>query len=313
LPFDAAADADEPVGMDTALPLHPLHSLLPLDQPFTPAMARAVGIERSALDRMVRDGLVRRVLRGVYAASTAPDCVALRAAAVGLVVGGRGIVVDRTAGWVHGVRLSEAVPLDVLVPGRSQQTSLGGRRHLVGRDTTLLCGLRIATPLRTALDLGRLLPPGPALGAMDALLAGGTFTHPGLLGELARFAGHRGIGQLRSLAAQVDARSTGLAESVLRLHWNAANLPTPVPGMPVAAGARLVRLSLGVERRQFGAVLAHQVSAADLVALQGAGWWVVVLAEERVLSTDPSIWTRHLEREFHQHLVAQMDGEEEVG
>ena len=83
--------------------------------------------------------------------------------------------------------------------------------------------------------------------------------------------------------------------------------------MPVAAGDRLVRLTLGVERRQFGAVLAHQVSADDLVALEGAGWRVVVLTEERLLRTDPAVWVHHLEREFHQHLLAQSEAEEEVG
>ena len=70
-----------------------------------------------------------------------------------------------------------------------------------------------------------------------------------------------------------------------------------------------MRLSLGVEHRQFGAVLAHQVSAADLVALEGAGWRVVVLAEERVLQSDPTILGHHLEREFHQHLLAQAEAD----
>jgi hypothetical protein len=148
---------------------------------------------------------------------------------------------------------------------------------------------------------------------MDALLRGGTFSHTALLAELARFEAHRGVAQLRALAAQVDARSTGPAESLLRLHWNSADLPTAVPGMPVAAGSRLVRLSLGVERRQFGAVLAHQVSAADLLALEGAGWWVVVLAEDRLLRTDPTLWVHHLEREFHQALLQHVRDEEEVG
>ena len=81
------------------------------------------------------------------------------------------------------------------------------------------------------------------------------------------------------------AAPSGLAESALRLHWHRAQLPTPVPGMQVCASGRLVRLSLGVERRQFGAVLADQVSADDLVALEGAGWRVVVLSAERVLRT----------------------------
>ena len=297
--------------MDT-LPLHPLHSLLPLDLPFTPAMARQVGIQRAALDRMVREGHVRRVLRGVYAASTASSSLGFRAAAVGLAMSQRGIVVDRTAAWVHGLVLDDELPpLDLLALEGSRKSR--GQRHLAARDVEVIGDVRVTTPLRTALDLGRLLPPGPALGAMDALLRGGTFTHAGLLSELARFSGQRGIGQLRSLAAQVDARALSMAESTLRLHWHSARLPTPVAGMPVAAGHRLVRLSLGVERRQFGAVLAHQVSADDLLALEGAGWWIVVLPERRVLQGDPSILIRHLEREFHQHLLAQAKDEEEVG
>jgi hypothetical protein len=170
-------------------------------------------------------------------------------------------------------------------------------------------GIRVTTPLRTALDLGRLLAPGPALGAMDALLGSGTFTHTELLAELSRLTGHRGAAQLRLLAAQVDARSSGLAESTLRYHWHEADLPTPVPGMPVAAGPRLIRLSLGVEGRQFGAVLAQQVSADDLVALEGVGWRVVVLPEQRVLNGEPDGWVQHLEREFHQHLLAQTEAE----
>ena len=295
--------------MDATLPLHPLHSLLPLDQPFTPAMARAVGIERRQLERMLGEGHVHRLLRGVYAASTAPDTVDLRAAAVGLLLGRRDIAVDRTAGWVHGVPLGGPVHLDVLTPGRSQRAALGGRRHLVARDVRSCTGARVTTPLRTALDLGRLLAPGQALGAMDALLRGDTFTHTELLAELPRLTGHRGIAQLRLLAAQADARSSGPAESMLRFHWHSAHLPTPVPGMPVVAGHRLVRLSLGVARRQFGAVLAHQVSADDLVALQGAGWWVVVLSEERVLHGEPEVWVQHLEREFHQHLLTQSEAE----
>jgi hypothetical protein len=293
--------------MDRMLPLHPLHALLPLDEPFTPAMARSVGISAHALSRMLANGLVRRVLRGVYVASTACPSAELRASSVGLLLRSGDIVADRTAAWVHGALAPDPVPLDVLARG-----SLGGRRRLLGRDLVTLGGVRLTSPLRTALDLGRLLPPGPALAVLDALAA--SFSQVELLAELPRFAGQRGIAQLRTLAAQVDSRSTCPAESILRLHWNAANLPTPVPGRLVVAGARLVRLSLAVDQRQFGVVLAHQVSAADLLALEGAGWWVVVLPEERVLTTDPTLWTRHLEREFHQQLLQQTrDAEEDAG
>lgn len=296
--------------MDPSLPLNPLHPLLPLERPFTRAMARVVGVERSALDRMLREGTARRLLRGVYAASSAPDTTALRAAAVSLVAGRESTAVDRTAAWVHGVDLwgldTEGVrPVELLAPGRASRGRSVSSRDLAGHDVQRVEGLRLTTPLRTALDLGRLLAPDLAIGAMDLLLRTGTFSHVELLSEIARLAGHRGVGQLRTLAAQVDARSDGLAESALRLRWHQARLPTAVPGMPVSAGGRLVRLSLGAEQRQFGAVLAGQVSASDLEVLGRAGWRIVVLEEERVLRTDPSVWMRHLEREFHQQLLAQ--------
>jgi hypothetical protein len=54
------------------------------------------------------------------------------------------------------------------------------------------------------------------------------------------------VGQLRRLAVLADARSRDLAESVLRLHWAGAALPTPTPGVPVVAGGRMVRLALVV-------------------------------------------------------------------
>jgi hypothetical protein len=304
--------------MNETLPLNPLHSLLPLDRPFTPAMARAVGVERRSLERMLHEGAVRRLVRGVYAASTVPDSNGLRAAALALVVGPHSVVVDCSAAWVHGVDVTglgvgEPRPVEVLSPGRAGRGGLGSGRQLAGRDVQRLEGLRLTTPLRTALDLGRLLPPDLGLGAMDGLLAAGGFTHVELLAEVSRLAGHRGVGQLRTLAVQADARSTGLAESSLRLRWHQARLPTATPGMQVCASGRLVRLSVGVERRQFGAVLAGQVSAADLVALQGAGWQVVVLSKERVLRTDPTVWMHHLEREFHQHLLAQARADSEAG
>jgi hypothetical protein len=295
--------------MDETLPLAPMHPLLPLDRPFTRASARTLGVERSSLDRMLREGTIRRLVRGVYAASTAPDSTSLRAQAVALAIGRKAIAVDRTAAWVHGVDVRRRSPCELpsleAVHGGRSGGSTSGARELLGRDVQHLDDLRVTTPLRTALDLGRSLAPDLALGAMDLLLAGGMFTHVQLLAETSRMAGHRGVGQLRRLAAQVDARSLCLAESALRLRWHEARLPTATPGLPVCASGRLVRLSLAVDRRQFGAVLSGQVSAAELVALQGAGWRVVVLSEERVLNTDPSVWVQHLEREFHQQLLDQ--------
>ncbi len=300
--------------MDETLALHPLHALLPLDRPFTRTMARSVGVERAALERMLRDGTVVRLVRGVYAASSAPATPEVRAAAVALAIGRESIAVDRTAAWVHGVDvtglpLGEARPLEVLSPGRRPRGALGSGRQLSGHDVVRIEGLRLTTPLRTALDLGRLLPPdardrgdGPAArrrGLHPRPAAGGDPTAGGPpWGRTAPCPGGPGRRTLRGTGRVVAAAALARGEAADR-----------DPGLQVCVLGRLVRLSLGVERRQFGAVLAGQVSADDLVALQGAGWWVVVLSEERLLRTDPELWMRHLEREFHQHLLAQMESD----
>jgi hypothetical protein len=161
--------------------------------------------------------------------------------------------------------------------------------------------------LRTALDLGRELPPEGALAALDGLLALGVFSHTALMAEAPRFGGQRGVGQLRELAALADARAADPTESVLRLRWLRGRLPTPSPALQVRRpdGGR-VRLSLGLTVHQFGAVLAGRVSDTDLVALSTQGWRVVVLAPDRVLRGDPAFLVGHLEREFHLHLLHQV-------
>ena len=83
-------------------------------------------MERASLDRMIRDGTVRRLLRGVYVAACAPDLPGLRVAATRLAVRRDVVVVDRTAAWIHGVSLAgpDGVhPLDTLAVGRPARGS----------------------------------------------------------------------------------------------------------------------------------------------------------------------------------------------
>ena len=291
--------------MDDTLDLSPLLSRVPLDRPFTRAAALAGGVERRSLERMVEQGAVRRLLRGVYAASTVPDGPVLRARALALVQGSGSVAVERTAAWAHGVEVggfddAGRVPLDVLPLAR-----------VPAAERVEVEGARLTTPLRTALDLGRRAPAPLALAAMDRMLRDGGFTHLALLAALAAAGSAPGVVQLRRLAVQVDDRAATEAESVLRLGWHEARLPTAVPGLPAATWSRLVRLAVGVADRQFGAVLTSQVArgevtAEDLEDLRGRGWRVVLLPDGRVLRGEPELWRRHLEREFHQQLLDQV-------
>lgn len=292
--------------MDLPLPLTPLDPRLPAGLPFTRAMARSVDVDDHAVTRMLRAGALRRLLRGVYVDATVPGSSKLRSAAVRLVAPQGVVVADRTAAWLHCGIVFSADP-DALVP--QEWVRVQGRcsrRGLVPRDTTMLGGMWVTSPVRTALDLGRTLSPGWALAALDALMRECTLGHITLAAELPRFAGHAGVEQLRATVAQADARALTPAESVLRLHWNAAGLPTPIPGLTARHEQGISRLALGLPHRLFGAALPGQLTAADLAGLDGLGWRIAVVTRQRVLSSDAHFLRQHLRNEFHRQLLGQV-------
>jgi hypothetical protein len=227
---------------------------LPLDAPFTTAMASEAGVSRNQLTVLLRDRLVRRVLHGVYAATQAPDSVRFRASALHLVIPDCGVVTDRTAAWLHGVPILErgshlqAPPISVCetVDSRVRRPGVDGRRRqLLERDVMVLDGLRVTTPLRTGLDLGRSLWRFDALAAIDGVLRLGV-DHDELLSEIERFRGFRGVRQLRWIAPLGDPRAESPGESALRLHWHDAGLPDPEPQFAILDewGRELYRLDV---------------------------------------------------------------------
>jgi hypothetical protein len=240
------------------------HPALPLDRPFTHQQAVEVGISREVLRRMVRVGLLRRVLKGVYVDAAAADGLLMRTQAVSLVVPSTAVVTDRTAAWLHGIDAlrpgDHLVPPPVEVfqqPGHTRvRTSVtsGGERTLRPDDVEVVHGVRVTTPLRTALDLGRLTRRDHAIAALDALLRLGRFSHDDLLRGVERFRGQRGVVQLRELAPLADGRAESPGESVLRLRWLDAHLPAPEPQVEVHEhGILRARVDLGLPELRFAA------------------------------------------------------------
>ncbi|MDQ6687928.1 MAG: hypothetical protein M3Z50_10060, partial [Actinomycetota bacterium] len=289
----------------------PLADLRSAPSPFTPSMARTTGMQRSALDRQVRSGAVRRILRGVYVDASVPETGRLRAAALALVMPADAVAVDRTAAWLHGAEVASGVegrppPLDLVRTSGNSRRHFGGRRALSARDVVRVGDVRVTTPLRTALDLGRLLAPDRALATVDVLLRTGAFSHVELLAELSRMGGHKGVVQLRRLAPLADARAADPAESVLRLRWLAADLPTPVPHLLVAAPGGRVEVTLGAPGQRFAVCLGGRAEAERIGVLTLQGWRVVVVSARRVLHADAYLVSQHLRTEFHRQLLGQV-------
>jgi hypothetical protein len=269
---------------------------LPLDRPFTLAQALATGVTHHRVRVLEESGLIRRVLKSVYVAAQAADDITLRTRAIALVVPHAAVVTDWTACWFWTGLLSpgghtRVAPLNVFHPARHSRLRndlcASGARSFRPSDLTVVAGLRLTTPLRTALDLGRLAHRDSAIGALDALLRHGTFERQQLVEAVDRFRGMRGVVQLRALAPLVDARAESPGESTLRLRWlDLPSLPAPTPQVSISvAGVEVYRIDLGVPELRYGCEYdgeEHHTTAQDRLhdqrrradLLQRFGWRV---------------------------------------
>lgn len=242
---------------------------LPLDAPFTTRQATACGIQTHELTRLVREGLLRRMLPGVYVAAQVPESLPLRAAALRLVVPPGAVVTDRTAGWLHGAERILAPGDHLVVPPLSvfhrtrgcrlrNGLTASGQRMLPDTDVMMVDGVLVTEPLRTACDLGRLLKRDQAFAALTMMLRLGLFSQDELVEAAQGFKRYRWVRQLRELAPMVDRRCESPGEAVLHLRWrDCEDLPIPEPQRPVRAPAGVYGgyyfVDLGVDELRFGA------------------------------------------------------------
>jgi hypothetical protein len=239
---------------------------LPLDAPFTRSMAVASGITDNQLSALCTQGFLRRPVRSVYVPAQVPESRALRIAVLELIVPPDCFVTDDAAAWLHAGDKAlrpnahlELGTVSVFRPpsGRRLRNEItsSGERTLGPRDLMTIGRLRVTTPLRTALDLGRLQKnPDYALWGMDCMLRTGSFALEELLAEVPRFKRQRGVVQLRVLAPLADGLSQSFGETALRLRWLGAGLPRPRLQIPIVEGGRVIfYLDMGLEELLFAA------------------------------------------------------------
>lgn len=238
---------------------------LPIDRPFTAAQAEQAGVHRNVLTRLVTNRVLVRPFRGVYLAADCPDSLAVRAACLKSVLADDAFAADHTAAWLHGgdpaqLPNADLRPLEpsMIRAGRRRAVRrdgcVSGERDILQSDLMEVEGVLVTTPLRTALDIGRLHTRDAAMWGLDSMMAAGGFGIDELLAQVERFRGHRGVVQLRELAPLTDAGAESFGESALRLRWYAAGLPRPQTQIRLMDGdMEAARLDIGLTEELFAA------------------------------------------------------------
>jgi hypothetical protein len=271
---------------------------LPLE-PFTAAALPDLGLTPRELRRALEQRRVRRLVRGVYVDAGVTDSIQLRAAALLLVVNDTQVIVDRTAAWLHGIDAYSSAELEAGPPvetcalrghTRTRLDGVRGRtRDLAPDDVMVVCGLRVTTPLRTALDLGCHLRRREAFAALCGFAREHGTTTSDLAATTDRFHRRRGVRQLRELLAVIDPRVESPREAWTLLAIHDAGLPLPEPQVWIEIdGVPTFRLDFAYPQRricvEYDGVDAHERTDQQRRYdeerrrwLRDHGWTVIVI------------------------------------
>jgi hypothetical protein len=248
-------DAQEP----EARPELDASSNLPLNVPFTAAVARREGVPRAKLTLYCQLGLLRQPIRRVFVAAQVPDSIDLRAQCMALVMPDDCVIVDRHAGYLHGAEMTLApgehlnvLPLQLFRPsghGRLRNgLTVSGERNLVASDITEVFGLPVTTIVRTAWDLGRVRSRQRSIAGIDQMMRLEDFPREQFLAGIERFRGQRWVTHLRTMGPLATGKAESPGESALLLGWHDAGLPEPRPQVEFWEDGRLIaRCDVGNE------------------------------------------------------------------
>jgi very-short-patch-repair endonuclease len=194
------------------------------------------GSKQVALGRVTRAQLRssawRRLFPDVYACSSLPITHHRRARAVGRLLIPGAVLSGRSAAVLWGVDLAGPDdPVECTLDPATRAGAVRGvrvtRRHLPDEDVARRDGVLLTTPLRTALDLGRVQPPDEAVVCLDQFLRSRLVTLAELRATAAVTTGP-GCRGIRLAAERADGLAQSPQETRLRLLLHRSSLPRPV-------------------------------------------------------------------------------------
>ncbi len=256
-----------------------------------------IGSEAVAAGRLTRHELkhcYNAIYRGVYVPKCSAPTLRDRTIGAWLASSRQAVIAGIAASALHGARwVDDDVAIALISRNTRPQRGVVVRHETLRDDeVTRVAGLPVTTPARTAYDLGRHLPRGEALARLDALMWATPFAIEDVALLAKRYAGARGLKQLRTLLPLVDGGAASPKETWLRLLLIDGGLPIPTTQIPVLHNWRTVGvLDMGWEELKVAAEYDGDQHRSDrrryahdqrrLRTLAELGWIVVrVIAED---------------------------------
>jgi hypothetical protein len=184
-------------------------------------------------------GDIRQVMKGVYVDTRVPDSQELRADALRLLTPTDAVVSGAAAAWLHGI--------DTTALGPAQLVEAQWVRD--APDVVEVHGIRVTSPITTAVQLSMRLPRPFALSAVDAFLRCGKADLFVLRAASAAYERQRGYRQGQDILRWADRRAASPGESWLRLRLIDAGFHHPALQVRVDGNGRTYRLDLGYPDR----------------------------------------------------------------
>ena len=199
---------------------------------------RRLGIDPARMDHRGANGWVQ-VRHGVWIASTewhsltpqARHAALVHATALRCDPESSQVFSHTSAAAVWGMPLTEAWPttVHVITPGRRTRSSGLVVRHDVSHgEAVIRRGLRVTSPARTVIDLGRTLSLASAVAAADYVLRHGLCKRQEIAAEAAALPrGAHGRAQATLVSNLADGRAMSPGESLSRVQMFVMNIPRP--------------------------------------------------------------------------------------
>ncbi|CAA0125978.1 Uncharacterised protein [Mycolicibacterium vanbaalenii] len=236
----------------------------------------------------------RRVYPNVHAPRTSELTLRDRTVAAWLWSKRAGVITGLAAAALHGSRwIDDDVDIELIYNcTRSPGGIITRNEHIGSEEWQMLDGLPVATPARTAFDLGRFQRRDHAVAQLDALMRVRPYSLEDPLMLVKRYRGHHGVARLKAVLPLVDGGAMSPMETFWRLLVIDCGFPAPATQIPVVdADGRPVRvLDFGWE--DFNVAIEydgeqHQVDRAQylkdrrvLPALERLGWNVLGVVRE---------------------------------